>query len=329
MPPRKSTEAAKRADEADKEPPPDPQPRQEGSWPLVNVALAQVMRQIPAIGKGSYNEQQGFWYRAYDDVVKALQPIMAEAGLVTVPSVESVQWSTREGRNKTMSHCTVRVSYMLTAEDGSFVMGAGMGEAMDVGDKALNKALTNADKYFLCQLFKIPTGDAEADGEANEGAAPAQQTRQAPQGRQGQPQGQQQQAGPDGGMPPRNNRGRAERVNSRAGRRPADETTPWHTGPPEGGPMNPQFADEAASDPPQEPPKGMNGKIDLAKLGDDIRKVPETFQGIEMLRGWHNDVGQSVQANLTDPQSGQQARKLIKIRADQIQRRLDEANQGQ
>lgn len=45
------------------------------------------------------------------------------------------------------------------AEDGSSVSSVTIGEAMDSGDKSMNKAMSTAYKYALMQIFCIPTAD--------------------------------------------------------------------------------------------------------------------------------------------------------------------------
>jgi hypothetical protein len=49
-------------------------------------------------------------------------------------------------------------------EDGSSVSSITVGEAMDSGDKSMNKAMSVAYKYALMQIFCIPT-EEEKDTE--------------------------------------------------------------------------------------------------------------------------------------------------------------------
>ena len=52
----------------------------------------------------------------------------------------------------------------ITAEDGSYEEVTTFGEAIDFGDKAFNKAMSQALKYCLFQVFCIPT-EEEKDTE--------------------------------------------------------------------------------------------------------------------------------------------------------------------
>ena len=62
---------------------------------------------------------------------------------------------TNRGGNLIYSVCTVR--YTFYAKDGSSVQCVVVGEGMDSGDKATNKAMSIAFKYACFQVFCIPT----------------------------------------------------------------------------------------------------------------------------------------------------------------------------
>jgi hypothetical protein len=55
------------------------------------------------------------------------------------------------------------------AEDGSFVESITIGEAMDSGDKSMNKAMSTAYKYAFMQIFCIPTEeDKDTENQTHE-----------------------------------------------------------------------------------------------------------------------------------------------------------------
>jgi hypothetical protein len=55
------------------------------------------------------------------------------------------------------------------AEDGSSVESVTIGEAMDSGDKSMNKAMSTAYKYALMQIFCIPTEeDKDTENQTHE-----------------------------------------------------------------------------------------------------------------------------------------------------------------
>jgi hypothetical protein len=53
----------------------------------------------------------------------------------------------------------LKMQYTFFADDGSSVKAVVMGEGMDSGDKASNKAMAVAHKYAIVQMFAIPTED--------------------------------------------------------------------------------------------------------------------------------------------------------------------------
>ena len=121
-------------------------------------AIIGVMSDIGVIGKEKENAQQGFKYRGVDDVMNALQPVMVQHGLFVVPEIidqKREERKTNRGGNLIYSVCTVR--YTFYAKDGSSVQCVVVGEGMDSGDKATNKAMSIAFKYACFQVFCIPT----------------------------------------------------------------------------------------------------------------------------------------------------------------------------
>lgn len=122
-------------------------------------ALNQIMEEIGAIGKDKRNAAQGFNYRGVDDVMNALQPLLVKNKVVIVPEVLDQRREEREtskGGSIRYAILTVRYTF-LSAEDGSSVPVTVVGEGMDSGDKASNKAMSVAFKYACFQVFCIPT----------------------------------------------------------------------------------------------------------------------------------------------------------------------------
>lgn len=141
----------------------------------VHKAIAAVSSAIGkvGIGKTRRNEEQRFNFRGIDDVLNALSPLLSEHGLVIVPRVtERVLVESKTGNGKALWKVTLRVDYHLIAvADGSREVATTYGEAMDMADKATNKALSAAYKYLAIQIFAIPvegTPDADADGPMDE-----------------------------------------------------------------------------------------------------------------------------------------------------------------
>lgn len=121
-------------------------------------AILNVMSDVGAIGKDKKNAQQGFKYRGVDDVMNALQPAMVKHGIFAVPYIVDHKREERTtGRGGTLLYSICTVKYTFYAKDGSSVEAVVIGEGMDSGDKATNKALSAAFKYACFQTFCIPT----------------------------------------------------------------------------------------------------------------------------------------------------------------------------
>lgn len=125
-------------------------------------AIADIMKEGYAISKSKRNQQQGFMYRGIDDVMNTFQPLMAERGIFLVPEVISAE---REERQTTkggnLIYSVLTVKYTFYASDGSSVSATVIGEGMDSGDKASNKAMAVAMKYAMFQVFCIPTEEMQ------------------------------------------------------------------------------------------------------------------------------------------------------------------------
>lgn len=133
-------------------------------------AIADIMKKGYAIGKEKRNTQQGFMYRGIDDVMNTFQPLMAEAGIFVVPEVLEQTREERTSKNNTnLIYSILKMRYTFFSSDGTSVSAVVIGEGMDSGDKASNKAMAVAMKYAMFQVFCIPTEEMEdPDGEVHE-----------------------------------------------------------------------------------------------------------------------------------------------------------------
>jgi len=145
--------------------------------------IGQAMRKIGAIGKDSKNTQQGYKFRGIDAVYNALNPVMAELGLFICPEIldhrreERISEKEYNGQKSqtVLKYSILTIKYTLFAPDGSNVSCVVVGEGMDSGDKASNKAMSVALKYACFQLFMIPTEEmVDPDAETHEVISKAQ-----------------------------------------------------------------------------------------------------------------------------------------------------------
>lgn len=148
--------------------------------PLIFKKIIEVMADINAIGKDRRNQQQGFQFRGIDDVMNELHSSLAKCGVFVLPNVlEETRTTGKTSRGGDMFYTRLKINFGFYAEDGSHVDAVVIGEAMDTGDKASNKALSIGLKYAMLQVFCIPTED-EKDPDAVS-PQPAAGTMQQPQ----------------------------------------------------------------------------------------------------------------------------------------------------
>lgn len=128
--------------------------------PEIYEAIPKIMADMEAVGKNGYNSQQKFRFRGIDDVMNAINPVLVKHHVFTVPEVLE---QTREHRTTAsggqLNYSLLKMRFSFYAPDGSHVDAVTLGEGMDSGDKASNKAMAIAYKYALFQVFCIPTED--------------------------------------------------------------------------------------------------------------------------------------------------------------------------
>lgn len=148
--------------------------------PMIYRALAGVIADVGAVAKDKVNRQQGFRFRSIDDVYNALHPALAKNKVVIVPQILErtceVVGKTKNGTDMIKVVCKIKFNFY--AEDGSTVESVIVGEGLDTGDKATNKAMAIAYKYACFQVFCIPTEEmVDPDSESPEhevGKAPVE-----------------------------------------------------------------------------------------------------------------------------------------------------------
>ena len=120
--------------------------------------MASILKETKAITKSEKNQQQGFRFRGIDNVMNELHELFAKNDVFILQEVQGFTTEnrpTKSGGTNTFTRATIRFRYMTT--DGSYVETVNVGEAMDSGDKGMNKAMSIALKYSLLQMFLIPT----------------------------------------------------------------------------------------------------------------------------------------------------------------------------
>ena len=130
-------------------------------------AICGVMEDVGAVKKTDENTFDHYKYRGIDAVMNALQPAMVKNHVFVTPEViEQKREDRLSKKGEPMIYSVTTVKYTFYTDDGSSVSAVVMGEAMDRGDKSMNKAMSAAFKYACFQTFCIPTEemiDSEVD----------------------------------------------------------------------------------------------------------------------------------------------------------------------
>jgi hypothetical protein len=165
------------------------------SAPMIYSRIPAIMAEVEAIEKGRRNAAQGYSFRGIDDMYNALHPLFAKHQVFITKAVLSETRTERTNKNGAVMFCVVlKVRFTYFAPDGSSIIDETVGEGMDSGDKATNKALSAAFKYSVMQLLMIPT-EEEKDSEVHTPEIVAQpQHRQQSQNRPAQQPAKPQQA---------------------------------------------------------------------------------------------------------------------------------------
>lgn len=142
----------------------------EGKPKTIYELFAEVKREIGPVGKDGVNKSQHYNFRGIDAVVNAAAPHLDKAGVLTVPMLQTIDYSTVEvGQNRTpMGHVRVTVIYRFTGPEGDSFDALVPGEAMDSGDKATAKAMSVAYRIALLQALNLPTSDVDPDSQSYE-----------------------------------------------------------------------------------------------------------------------------------------------------------------
>jgi hypothetical protein len=134
-------------------------------YKAISAILGEMAHQ--GIAKGSKNKSQGWQFRGIDAVYSALAPLLAKYELLILPRISNRTVCEKLTKNGgTVFYVTVDAEFdFVSAKDGSKHTVKTIGEAMDSGDKATNKAMSIALKYAAFQAFFIPTEATMSDAD--------------------------------------------------------------------------------------------------------------------------------------------------------------------
>lgn len=125
---------------------------------LIFQKMTSILKETKAITKSEKNQQQGFKFRGIDNVMNDLHELFAKNDVFILQEVQDFTVDARPtAKGGTLFYTRAKIKFRYMTTDGSFVETVNVGEAMDSGDKGMNKAMSLALKYSLLQMFLIPT----------------------------------------------------------------------------------------------------------------------------------------------------------------------------
>ena len=144
--------------------------------PEIAKAIIAVMAGVKKLGKEGDNKFAKYKYTSVDQFYEALGPLMAEHKIFDICLERSTSVEVREtvddfGKSKKSAWLTAEYDFWLYHEGGScFGPISRTQVAQATGAQSYASVQSYAEKYFLRNLFKVPTGDVdEVDASAQNG----------------------------------------------------------------------------------------------------------------------------------------------------------------
>ena len=139
--------------------------------PEIGKAVIKVMSGVSKLSKDNKNPQGGYKYTSVDDFFEMLRPLMAEAALFDMLIEVSSKTFERKGAyDKTNTWLESEYDLYLYHESGAFYGPLRRKiQVIASGPQAYASAQSFVEKYFLRSLFKIATGDVDADDHPQDG----------------------------------------------------------------------------------------------------------------------------------------------------------------
>jgi hypothetical protein len=132
--------------------------------------IPKIIKEVGAVPRDTHNPMQNYDYRSLDKIYEAVNPVFAEHGVFCVPVVlEMTREEHDSSTGKKLLYTILTVEFTFFADDGSYFKTITVGEAMDLGDKSANKAMSAAHKYALTQVLCLKPGEgADTESESHE-----------------------------------------------------------------------------------------------------------------------------------------------------------------
>lgn len=141
--------------------------------PEIAAAIVAVKKQIRQLGADERNEHARYNYVSVDKFYSIIGPLMAEAGLALLINEAESEVRASEGEKRT-PWLFVRYELTFLHESGAMsLLPMSRSLAMPInGPQTYGAAQSYIEKQFLRQVFKVPTGEKDADEVAQDQEAP-------------------------------------------------------------------------------------------------------------------------------------------------------------
>ena len=146
--------------------------------PEIAKAIVKVMGEVKKLGKDADNKHGGYKYVSVDQFFDQIGALMHGAGIFVVVDETACETASRETVD---AYGKVKVSNWLTSHYDISIFhdsGAQFGpikrtiQVQSTGPQSYGSAISYVEKYFLRSLFKIPTGEQDADAQEGLPATP-------------------------------------------------------------------------------------------------------------------------------------------------------------
>jgi hypothetical protein len=142
--------------------------------PEIAAAIIAVTKQVGRLGNDDRNPHGGYGYVSVDKMYERIGPLMAEAGIALLidETEHEIRASDKSGNPWLFA------KYELRFLHASGVLGPRLRRSLALpisGPQAFGSAQSYVEKQFLRQVFKVPTGERDADTTSETNDAPLRQ----------------------------------------------------------------------------------------------------------------------------------------------------------
>ena len=131
--------------------------------------LAKILGEVGPVAKEGRNQEQGYAFIEQGQILAEIKNKLSRYGVVIVPELQDVKEERyKNARGNTVTRVVVDIVFdMINADNPDDHRPVKWrGESIDSSDKATQKAVTSATKYFLAKQFMISDKeDADANSE--------------------------------------------------------------------------------------------------------------------------------------------------------------------